>query len=246
MESTPPPYEIRSFFGRCLWLAYTLQHGHLTRSPVTRSNKLRDVVQVGSCSLRTPRAIGPTGYSGAGVVQYSNATGALAPPGGGPGPGEAATVAQRKGLLLVGWLSFWVVRGPKNVLYWGLLRRSSSAVRRSIVVTSPVLGALLIQAGDVVTVHTSGQLGVQAPTRSFVPFYSRRMRRSQRARRCSRWRSPPAPAAGERSPGAGSPVEGDPPASHRGRVGLTNNKAEPVQSRTDSQQLSFALLAVSV
>ena len=57
--------------------------------------------------------------------------------------------------------------------------------------------------------------------------------RSQRARRCSRWRSPP--AAGERSPGAGSPVEGGPPGSHRGQVGGTNNKAELIQARTGLQ-----------
>ena len=34
----------------------------------------------------------------------------------------------------------------------------------------PVRGARLLQAGDVVTVRTSGQQGGRAPTRSFVPF----------------------------------------------------------------------------
>ena len=133
------------------------------------------------------------------------------------------------------------------VLDWGLLRvrRPSSAVRLRIFVTSPVLGARLLQAGDAVTVRTSGQRGGRAPTLSFVPFSpgplrpSRRTRRSQRARRCSRWRSPP--AAGERSPGAGSPVEGGPPGSHRGRVGGTNNKAELIRARTESNQISFLL-----
>ena len=89
--------------------------------------------------------------------------------------------------------------------------------------------------------RTSRQRGGPAPTRSFLSFSpgpprpSRRTRRSQRARRCSRWRSPP--AAVERSPGAGSPVEVGPPGSHRGRIGGTNNKVEPVRARTDSLQL---------
>ena len=143
--------------------------------------------------------------------------------------------------MVVGWwLSCEVAQGPMVVLDWGLLRRPSSAVRLRIFVTSPVLGARLLQAGDAVTVRTSGQRGGRAPTLSFVPFSpgplrpSRRTRRSQRARRCSRWRSPP--AAGERSPGAGSPVEGGPPGSHKGRVGGTNNKAELNRARTESRR----------
>ena len=94
-------------------------------------------------------------------VQCFNAAGAQPPPRNGPGPGEAAPVAQREWWWLVGWLSCEVAQGPKNVLDWGLLRRPSSAVRRRIVVTSPVRGARLLQAGDAVTVRTSGQPGVE-------------------------------------------------------------------------------------
>ena len=160
--------------------------------------------------------------------------------GTGPGPGRRRLSPSVR-WWLVGWLSCEVAQGPMEVLGWGLLRRPSSAVRLRIFVTSPVLGARLLQAGDAVTVRTSGQRGGRAPTLSFVPFSpgplrpSRRTRRSQRARRCSRWRSPP--AAGERSPGAGSPVEGGPPGSHKGRVGGTNNKAELNRARTESRRL---------
>ena len=208
-------------------------------------NRHRDHAHSG----RRARAVGRLAayrHNGAGSVQCFNAAGAQPPPGDGPGPGEAATDAQREGWWLVGWLSCEVAQGPMEVLGWGLLRRPSSAVRLRIVVTSPVLGARLLQAGDAVTVRTSGQRGGRAPTLSFVPFSpgplrpSRRTRRSQRARRCSRWRSPP--AAGERSPGAGSPVEGGPPGSHRGRVGGTNNKAELIRARTESNQ-NFLLLS---
>ena len=48
LESTPSPSKIRSFFGRSQWLAYTLQNGHITRSPATRSNKQSGVVEVGT------------------------------------------------------------------------------------------------------------------------------------------------------------------------------------------------------
>ena len=68
----------------------------------------------------------PARHWGAGVVQYFSAAGALAPPGDGPGPGEAASIAQREGWWLVGWLSCEVARGPTNVLDWGLLLRPSS------------------------------------------------------------------------------------------------------------------------
>ena len=48
VESSPSPSKIRSLFGRSLWLAYTLQHGHITRTPVTLCNKPRGVVEVGA------------------------------------------------------------------------------------------------------------------------------------------------------------------------------------------------------
>ena len=76
-------------------------------------------------------------HSGAGDVHCFHAAGAQPPPGDGPGPGEAATDAQREGWWLVGWLSCEVAQGPMEVLGWGLLRRPSSAVRLRIVVTSP-------------------------------------------------------------------------------------------------------------
>ena len=53
--------------------------------------------QSGACLLAA------YGHSGAGDVQCFNAAGAQPPPGDGPGPGEAATIAQREGWL-VGWL----------------------------------------------------------------------------------------------------------------------------------------------
>ena len=43
VESTPSPSKILSFFGHSHWLAYTLQHWHITRSPVTLSITLRCV-----------------------------------------------------------------------------------------------------------------------------------------------------------------------------------------------------------
>ena len=95
-------------------------------------------------SGRRARAVGRLaayGHCGAGDVQCFNAAGAQPPPGDGPGPGEAATVAQREGWWLVGWLSCEVAQGPMEVLGWGLPRRPSSAVRLCIFVTSPVLGA---------------------------------------------------------------------------------------------------------
>ena len=58
-------------------------------------------------SGRRARAVGRLaayGHSGAGDVQCFNAAGAQPPPGDGPGPGEAATIAQREGWWLVGWL----------------------------------------------------------------------------------------------------------------------------------------------
>ena len=56
-------------------------------------------------------------------VQCFNAAGAQPPPRDGPGPGEAAPVAQREGWWLVGWLSCEVAQGPKDVSDW-----ASSAV----------------------------------------------------------------------------------------------------------------------
>ena len=95
-------------------------------------------------SGRRARSVGrPTAYrhSGAGEVQFFNAAGAQPPPGDEPGPGEAATVAQREGWWLVGKLSCGVAPGLENVLDWGLLLRPSSAVRRASSSRPPIRGA---------------------------------------------------------------------------------------------------------
>ena len=112
-------------------------------------------------------------HSGAGVIQYFNAAGAFRRRGTGPDTERRRQSPDVKGVgWLVGWLSCEVAQGPKNVLDWGLLRRPSSAVRRRIVVTSPVRGARLLQAGDAftVTVRTSGQPGVEPRPGRLSPF----------------------------------------------------------------------------
>ena len=67
-----------------------------------------------------------------------------------------------------------VAQGPNNVLDWGLLRRPGSAVRRSIVVTSTPSSGPGFQAGDAVTVRTSGQRGGRASSLQPLAQPSRR------------------------------------------------------------------------